>query len=651
MAINPINVARTSFNLQSISLLDSLRRNTLDLFLQQNRLGTGNRLNAPSEDPVLAGKATTLTEMLERQQQVLANIEHADTFLSVTDNSIGEISGLLTDAHNIALEMVNTTSSQAQRDSMAELVKGILNQLVTVGNRTYMGVYLFGGQDTTMPPFTQDNGGVEYRGDDNALRTHVDLFQDPQINLNGHDVFGALAGEMQGYVDLNPTLETDTRLADMAGFADKGITKGTIRISLDSPSAVFSVDLGGADTIGDVVDLINQSAEDAGLTVGPGNQFNAALNGSQNGLDLTVSSGTVTVEDLGEGVTARDLGIRGSAAGTLLGGDLNPYVTETTKISSLFGGAGAALGGLRIENGSLNEVIDLSGLTTIEQVLNRINKAGVEVNAHINDSKTGIDVTNLMSGMEMKISETGGNTAETLGIRTLHGQTQLDDLNDGQGVNIYEDHDDLVVTARDGSSFNVRLDGASTVQDVIDMINGAAGTAGVAVTASLAVDGNGIRLVDTTGGGGDFSVQRAAGSAAIDGLGLEQTVSGNEIVGNDVNGIRPNSVFTALIQLHDALVAGGPDAERNIGVAAERLETFIEQTARTQGVVGARSRAMSVRLDLTEQAVLATEKLLSQVKDLDYTEAITQFQQTQTILQANLMTGSQLLQLSLLDFI
>ena len=55
--------------------------------------------------------------------------------------------------------------------------------------------------------------------------------------------------------------------------------------------------------------------------------------------------------------------------------------------------------------------------------------------------------------------------------------------------------------------------------------------------------------------------------------------------------------------------------------------------------------------ELPVDAVLATEKLLSETRDLDYTTAVTEFQQAQNALQANLMTGAQLLNISLLDFL
>ena len=72
---------------------------------------------------------------------------------------------------------------------------------------------------------------------------------------------------------------------------------------------------------------------------------------------------------------------------------------------------------------------------------------------------------------------------------------------------------------------------------------------------------------------------------------------------------------------------------------------------RVQGIVGARSKAKHDRVSFMEDAVQATRTLLSEVKDLDYTEAVTKFQQAQTALQANLMTGSRMLSISLLDFL
>ena len=649
MAVTPITINRVSNNLRSYSLLESLRANTLNLFLEQNRIASGRKLNSPSEDPVGAARATQLSEVLERQNQLLTNIQHANSFLSATDTAVGEVSSLLTDAHNIGLTMVNNgVVSHEERVSEAQLILGIIDQLATVGNRQYEGMYLFGGQQTRSAPFTQDRGVAEYRGDTASIRTTVDAGQDPAINLNGADLFGALSAKVGGFLDLDPALTTGTRLADCDGATRTGIQRGVIRVSVTAPASSFEVDLTNADTIGDVIDSMNAAAADAGLTVGPGNQFDVAINAAGNGLDITSGAGDVAVTEAGSGTTARSLGILGSGAGTIAGTDIGCRVTGMTEIVSLFGGAGATLGSIHINNGGREADVDLSAATTVQDVLNRINTSGMDAVAQINAAGTAIEVVNQVSGSELKIGEAGGTTAATLGIRSYYAGTLLSGMNQGKGVTVREGMADLSIRAKNDVTFEVSLTGDQTVQDVIDSINAAATAAGVAVTASLAVNGNGIRIADSTGGPHDLVVSKANLSAAGDNLGILKSTSGTEIVSDDTNGIVPDSVFTALNTLYDGLMH---DDNLKISEGASKLENFIEQASRIQGEVGARAKAMDTRQQYTEDAVVATQSLLSQVKDLDYTEAVTKFQMAQTTLQANLMTGSKLMQLSLLDYL
>ena len=647
MAVTSINVSRVSHNLQTISLLDSLRSNTLSLYMEQNRLASGSKFNTPSEDPVAAFRAMQLTEVLEQQDQILQNISHADSVLAATDTAIGEVSSLLLDAHDIALTMINGTYGADERQAEAQLILGIIDQLVTVGNRQYRDMYLFGGQQTETTPFTQDYGVAEYRGDCADLLARVDVNQEPAINLTGADLFGALTGMVQGFADLNPGIETDTRLVDMGGTTGRGIAKGMLQIALTAPAVGFTVDLSQADTAGDVIDMINAAAEQAGLTVGVGQDFNATFNADRDGFQINVTAGTATVRDLNDGATARDLGLLGTGT-PLIGDDVDVKMTSMTRIDSLFAGAGAVLGTIHIENGHLAADVDLAGAQTIQEVVNRLNAAGVEVRASINDDATGLNVVNLVSGFEMKIGEAGDDTASILGIRSYYADTLLSQLNQGRGVQILEGKDDLNIQAKDGTVFGVNLDGCQTIQDVLDVINTSAASVGVAVSADLATTGNGIRIIDATGGADDLVVSRANMSYAIDALGLDQSTTGSEIISDDTNGIVPDSIFTVLHDLYEGLMH---DDDTAISLAAQKLEPFMQQISRLQGEVGARSKTMTTRLQFTEDAVVSTQALLSEVKDLDYTEAVTRFQQAQTALEANLMTGSRLLQISLLDFL
>ena len=201
--------------------------------------------------------------------------------------------------------------------------------------------------------------------------------------------------------------------------------------------------------------------------------------------------------------------------------------------------------------------------------------AGVYVLARINEEGTGIDVFNQVSGTSLAIGENGGTTAADLGIRTLDASTPLDRLNLGNGVVRAEGLAELSITAKNGRTFEVDLDTAVTVGDVIDLINQAAEEAGVSVTASLASIGNGIRITDSTGGAGDLIVGPANLSQAAQDLGIAAQVSGeeDELVGEDVNPTRTEGFLDALVQLEEAL---RQDDTQGIALAADRLDNLAE---------------------------------------------------------------------------
>jgi flagellar hook-associated protein 3 FlgL len=322
-----------------------------------------------------------------------------------------------------------------------------------------------------------------------------------------------------------------------------------------------------------------------------------------------------------------------------------------TAVENLAGGAGIdLLGGLRVANGSAEANIDLSQAVTVQDIINTINNAGVYLRARIREDGQGIDIFNQVSGTSLFVGENGGTTATDLGIRTLSGDTPLDDLNFGLGVVRRAGQTDIRIEAGDGSAFEVDLDGAVTLNDVLDLINQAATDAGVPVTADLASTGNGIRLSNGTSGSGSLTVSGVNGSQAAADLGLAGLVSGGgtELIGADTNPVRTAGILDALIQLEEALAT---DDSQGISIAAGRIDALKEDVIRTHGVVGARSAAMSAKLEQMRSASVSTQVFLSNVQDLDFAEAVTRMQAAEIQLQASLQTAGRLLNQSLMDFL
>ena len=391
--------------------------------------------------------------------------------------------------------------------------------------------------------------------------------------------------------------------------------------------------------------LINDAAAEAGASL------TASL--TADGLEINPGAFPVSITDASAGAVASQLGILTASPtnAVIVGQTLTPRLIRLTAVEDLARGAGIDLeSGLVITNGTETVTVDLSAAETVQDIINAINNAGAYVLARINEAGTGIDVFNQVSGTSLAIAENGGSTAADLGMRTLDTATPLDALNFARGFETTDGKDDLRITAKDDSTVDVNLDAAVTVGDVIDLINAAATEAGVSVSASLAEVGNGIRITDETGGAGDLSVTPLNSSFAATDLGLVGTVTGEdtELSGDDVNPTRTEGILGALVDLEDALRRDDTNA---IALAAERLDLLTPEVARIHGVIGARSQSMRAKLEQMQVAAQTTEVFLSEVRDLDYAEAVTQMESALTQLQASMQTSSILSNLSLLNYL
>jgi flagellar hook-associated protein 3 len=639
MSILPVQSPRVTALMQSSFALNQIDSTESQLMQTQNELSTGKRVIDPSDDPGAATIVMQLNRTLAQQNTYLSNLQSAQSQLSEVDSTLGNLGTLVTQAQSIASQNVGSEVTSNERAAAATLVQTIYSQVLSIGNTKFGGAYLFGGDKSNQQPFVSINGGIQFVGSTNILQNNADTNAVLPFQVDGASVFGALSSRVTGSVDLTPSLTATTRISDLRGAIGTGVQLGTIQIGNGTTTA--QIDLSQADTIQDVVNSINAA--------GVGN-ITASISGNHLVLSTT-GSDNITVKDVGGGTTAASLGIlqtTGSGAGApVTGSSLQPQVTLLTPLSALKNGAGIdTTHGLTITNGQNTATISLSGVTTVQGLLNAINSSGVNVQAQINAAGNGIDILNPIQGTQMTISENGGTTAADLGVRSLGPSTPLSELNNGKGVAISTSGPDFQITRSDGTSFSVSLSGATTVQDVINDINTAAG--GVGVTASLATSGNGIVLTDTAGGSGKLTMTPLNFSTAASDLGINVPTSGNVIAGTDVAPVQASGLFTDVANLRDAL---NKNDQAGITSAAQALASDEQRITSVRGQNGANLQEIQSRTDSIQNQQISLKAMISQLQDADYASTITQFQTLQTSLQATLMTTAKTMTLSLLNFL
>jgi flagellar hook-associated protein 3 FlgL len=635
MAILPLSTVRVSDQLRTSVALSSITKTQSDLLTVQNEISTGKRVITPSDDPAAAAIIQQLQKTLSQRESYATNLTNATSQLGQVDSTLGDLTNLLQQAQTIASANVGSDVTATQRQAATEVVKSISSQVYSLANKQFNGVYLFGGDRSTTPPFVDSNGSIKFVGSSTVLQNSFDESSVLPFMVDGGRVFGALTTQAAGTTNLAPVVGAVTRLSDIKGSQGPGITPGSIRIG--NGTSTVDVDLSKADTAGDVVTLIN-AAGLSGVT--------ASLSGGS--LHLT-GAGNLTVNEIGGGNTAGDLGIltptSGGAGVPINGQALTAQVTGLTPLASLRGGAGLDLSGLTITNGAATTAISFAGATTVEDVLNKINGSKANVLARINSSGTGIDIVNPTQETDISIAENGGSTASQLGVQTFSPTTPLATLNGGRGIGTVTGAD-IQITRRDGTTFSVDLSNLSTVQDAINQINTADGGAGV--TASFNSNTNGIVLTDSTGSTGTLSVTSINASTVAKDLGLASPAVGNTLSGTDVNPVKAAGIFANLNKLRDSLQKNDTTG---ITAAATGLQTDQDRTILIRGQTGAQVKGLESRQTQLDDENLSTKSLLSNLQDTDFTTAVTRFQQLQTALQANYQTTAKLMHLSLLDFI
>jgi flagellar hook-associated protein 2 len=240
----------------------------------------------------------------------------------------------------------------------------------------------------------------------------------------------------------------------------------------DRGGATAIVNLSGAETLADVVDLIN--AEGIGIT--------AQVNQAQNGIELVdttgASAGNLIVANADATNTADKLGLAVDAdVISINSGDLHlRVIAHNTRLTELNGGAGVARDRLTIYDTNGNHAsLNLrdEDIQTVGDVIRQINRLGLGIRAELNETGDGIRIVDTAEGSAaLRVVEGGSTTAADLHLLAGAVEKEID----GSTVQVI-----------DGSStYTVELDADDTLDDLQRKIN----ELGAGVAATTLFDGS-----------------------------------------------------------------------------------------------------------------------------------------------------------------
>ncbi len=517
---------------------------------------------------------------------------------------LGDIA--ITNRHN-----VSSTVHLAGKESLREIIDAINQQATGVSasiNSARNGIVL---TDTTGA--TASNLIVA-DGDATNTATNLGIVADVAANTKNS---GNLGRQQVGRATLLSTLNQGA-----------GVSIRDIRIT-DSAGHTNAADLNqignDAKTLGDVIDRIN------GLS---NIEVEARINDTGDGIvliDKAGGSGKLTVAEVGTGKAATDLHILGTGVSSVINGQTVQAIDGTSRhtidlsnldqpgsnisLASLNKGEGIQFGAFKITDSSGHSgavVINKSSGTfnTVADVINAINNAGVEVDARMDSSGSGILLVDKAGGGgTLKVEElAGGTTAANLGLTA-----------DVKSITV----DGAVHQTIDGVARFTQPTNQGALGALASRIN----ALGIGVTASAVHDSTGYRLslsVDKTGAGQEllvdglnaglnFSEFTAARDAVIEfggtqlGTGVAIASSTNKfndvVSGLQLTAVAPSDKTVSVdVTASSTAVASAAqdfvDAYNSIRSTLDDTTSF-DSTALTTGILFGSTAALRVDSDLS----------------------------------------------------
>lgn len=216
------------------TLVSNLDRSFERITRYQNNLSSGTRLNNLSDDPAAVERSLALRTELRNAEQFRKNIDDGVGWLQLSEATLNEMEGLFVEAGGLAVQGASDTYNSQQRRAIADQVDQFLEHTLNLSEARYRGRYIFGGTQTSEPPYqaVRDGNGniVELKSQadtSGSIEREVSDGIVMQVNIPGkelfegdHSAFGVLV-ELRDALRADDTRRVQASLTGLSGVREQ----------------------------------------------------------------------------------------------------------------------------------------------------------------------------------------------------------------------------------------------------------------------------------------------------------------------------------------------------------------------------------------------------------------------------------------------
>jgi flagellin len=552
-------------NLSAIYAENNLNNTNSSLQTVLEQLSSGSKINSGADDAA----GLSLVNGLEANQTALTQSETNATegagLLQVADGALSQVTSLLDRAITLATEASNGTLNSTQEGAANQEYQSILSEVNNIGQTTtYNQEQVFNGQEVAI-----------YTGDSSMAGSSVD---DLNIRTLSESSLGDTGGKMaysSGSNSVFVNMSSGTANAQASDALDGGLSgANTMSVTYlvkgtdgSESTATTSISVGGAsgfaNTVGGLINAINDSG--LGLTATLATQAQAGVQGGGTETGIEITGGLVSAGvDPNSASTSGTLDLTGLAPNATLALGAQITVTQGTH-SQLFtinssnntlqslagvisGTSGLGVTASVITNGdgtqslsvadtgsaggALGVSVQYSGGTTQAPVFGAgstgstvaVQTAGTSVNGNVYlPSLSSSIVVGTTGGGELASDQLTEGTSITI-ENTISNNFQNQTFVIGDGVNNTPAGTYYTGNANGGA-------GGTTLGSLADAINAQSGTLGVFAT----IGANGLTITTGTAGAGSWVSGTYTGGTSTTLTGQNVSVTANSLTSATTN--------------------------------------------------------------------------------------------------------------------
>lgn len=333
--------------------VDSINRQQESLLKLQQQIALGRRIMTPSDDPIGAAQALTVTQTKARTAQHVANVGEANDALAHSESVLGQVTDLLQSVRTTALAAGGPALSDADRRSLATDLRSQLAQLVGLANsKGGDGTFMFAGFATDTQPFADATGSIVYSGDSGLRMLEVGPGRTLPISASGDDLFMRIRNGNGAFVTSPAAANTGTGIVTPGSVVDPTLVTGdTYEIRINVAAGV---------TTYDVVDTTTAAVVSAGNPYTSGSAITVA------GMQVTLSGAPANNDRFTLAPSSSQ----------------SVFTTISNLIATVEAGAATPLARTQLANG-LNR-----GLSDVDQALEHMLSARADMGAGLRELET-----------------------------------------------------------------------------------------------------------------------------------------------------------------------------------------------------------------------------------------------------------------------